>query len=198
MILIGVVIIGIGALFFAQAAFASNEAAPSNVIEQVTDNGVTVSISDVIFDQDQTLFVACFDLPSKVSWLPYAKLVDGASTIVNSKYTIVNWRDPKTFEGTHRCYQYTFFSKASPSAHFVIEKLQTDLSESLTQADCDRALAKIQVSHADFSFSCNFGDHGFGFDVQKPAGMTSDEASTLITDAFTETVIGPWDLPLSQ
>lgn len=180
-------------------AFASSNKDTLNPIDQVTNNGVTVNIKNVIFDQDKTEFVACFDQPNKATWLPYAVLKDGSSTIINSKYTILNWEDPKTFEGTYRCYEYTFFGKASPSAQFVIQKLQTPIPESLTQADCDRALAKIKMSYSDFSFSCNFGDHGIGFTFQKlPTGMTSDQAGTLITDALTESVTGPWVLYLSR
>ena len=179
-------------------ASASSDGNNSKVIDQVTNQGVTVSINSVVFEEDQTRFVACFDLPSKAAWLPHAVLIDGPTTIVNSKYTILNWEDPKTFEGTYRCYQYTFFGKISPAAGFVIEKIRTDIPESLSQADCDRALEKIKMSYADFSFSCKFGDHGIGFEFQKPAGMTSDEAGALITDALTETVTGPWDLKLSQ
>lgn len=79
----------------------------------------------------------------------------------------------------------------------MIQKLQTPIPESLTQGDCDRALEKIKMSYADFSFSCNLGDHGIGFNYQKlPANMTSDQAGTLISDALTETVTGPWELIL--
>ncbi len=196
--LMGLTILGIILLVGYKVASASSDGANSEVIDQVTNQGVTVSISSVVFEQDQTKFVACFDLPSKTAWLPHAVLIDGSTTIVNSKYTILNWQDPKTFEGTYRCYQYTFFGKASPATRFVIEKIQTDIPELLTQADCDRALVKIKMSHADFSFSCKFGDHGIGFDIQKPTGMTSDEAGALITDALTETVTGPWNLQLSR
>lgn len=188
----------LGTIFLGGYKIASANSENLKVIDQVTNQGVTVSISSVVFAEDQTRFVACFDLPSTAAWLPYAVLVDGSSTIVNSKYTILNWEDPKTFEGTYRCYQYTFFGKASPAARFVIKKIQTDIPESLTQADCDRALAKIKNSRADFSFSCKFGDHGIGFNIQRPTGMTNDEAGELITDALTETVRGPWDLKLSQ
>lgn len=196
-ILMGCTILGIIFLGGYKIASASNEGANSKVIDQVTMQGVTVSISNVVFEEDQTKFLACFDLPSTAAWLPHAVLVDGSSTIINSKYTILNWEDPKTFEGTYRCYQYTFFGKASPDARFVISKIRTDIPESLTQADCNQALEKIKKRRADFSFSCKFGDHGIGFDVRKPAGMTTNEAGELITDAITESVTGPWDLKLS-
>ncbi len=199
MTLLGCSILGVILLVGYKAVSASNNGPTSEVIDQVTNQGMTVSISNVVFDQDQTEFVACFDLPSKANWLPYATLVDGSTTIINSKYTIINPDDPKTFEGTYRCYQYTFYGKVSPSALFVISKIQTDIPESLTQADCDRGLEKIKMSHADFSFSCEFGAHGIAFNVvQKPTKMTQDEVGELIAEALTETVKGPWELKLSQ
>ena len=178
---------------------ANSPEANLKLIDQVTNHGVTVSVNNVEFEQDKTRFVACFDLPSPGDWLPYAVLQDDSSTIVNGEYTILNWENAETFEGKHQCYQYTIFGKASPSARFVIQKLQIPIPESLAQADCDRALATIKMSYADFSFSCNFGDHGIGFDIQNlPADMTSDQAGKLIVDALTETVDGPWELKLSK
>lgn len=190
--------IGLGISLISTRAYANaNEAQSNNDVNQVNRAGVTMSIDSSSFGQDSTDVIVCFDLPSTGDWFPDGVLLDGATTIQPLKIVLVNWRDPQTLEGEHRCFQFTFASKINPTARIKVNEIKTSIPETLTQADCDRALSKIKQQTPDFTFSCTIDKHGVAFNFSElPQGMTDAQVGNLIEDALTSTVEGPWELPV--
>lgn len=169
------------------------------LINHAAQADVSMSIVNSVIDQGATNVTACLDLPSAEDWFPEGALVDGNKTKQAQKVELVDWRNPQTLAEKRRCFQFTFAAESSPTAKLRIMNLKTSLPETLTQADCDRALSKIKLHAADFSFSCIIGNHGIAFDLLNlPEGMTDVQARMLIEDALTNTIDGPWELPISQ
>lgn len=178
---------------------ASSPGTVSDSLSQITVNGVTASINEINSTETGTELTFCLDLPSNADWFPFAVLQDQSQIIQPSKITLLNIKNPETFEGTYRCFLATYRSGIKPTTKLVIQNIQTSMSENLTSNDCDMALKKIQLDHPDFSFTCNIGDHGIRFDYGNlPIGMTDQEAYGLVRAALTESVLGPWTFSLAQ
>jgi hypothetical protein len=178
-------------------AYANANGAPSQAIDTISKTGVTMSIANGTIGPDITDVTACFDLPSNGDWFPEGVLMDGTTAFQPQKIVLLNWRDPQTLAGKHRCFQFVFKTKASSTAKLSVTKLKTSVPEALTQADCDRALGKIKQRAADFAFSCSIDKHGIAFNLLKlPEGMTDAQAGKLIEEALAEITDGPWELPV--
>ncbi|MGC1377368.1 MAG: hypothetical protein WA821_14145 [Anaerolineales bacterium] len=178
---------------------ASADEANLKPIAQTTKNGLTVSINKITATTAKTDLVSCFDYPSNADWLPHVALYDGANRIAVEEMSLINAKAPATSASNHRCYHLIFPKGLSgKTAKLVVEKLQTTIPESLTQAMCTRAQNKMTQSYPGFSFSCNIGDHGIGFSINKmPKGMNEAQAHDLINNALTNTATGPWELTVA-
>jgi hypothetical protein len=196
-LLIVCISIGLGIGLISTRAYANVNGASSQAIDPVSKTGVTMSIANGTVGQDITDVTACFDLPSNGDWFPEGVLKDGTTTFQPQKIVLLNWRDPQTLAGKHRCFQFIFKTKASQTAKLLVTELKTSVPETLTQADCDRALSKIKQRVVGFAFSCTIDKHGVAFNLQNfPEGMTDAQAGKLIEDALTETTDGPWEFPI--
>jgi hypothetical protein len=195
-----IVVIGLIAISFLTFWFvnASPDSTKQNAIQSVSLNDVTVSLMSVEASDSQVKSQACIELPDNQDWLPYAYLEVKGEQIPVEEVALMNAKNSETYESSYRCYDFSFpttISGDSTKVKFVVEKLQTTLPEFLTEGMCIEAEKEIQITYPDFSFSCDIGKQGIGFSISsKPENMNDDEAYSLIFEALTDKVEGPWEL----
>ena len=181
-------------------AFATRDEFVAKPIAQVAHNGVSVSINGVAVDKvkGKTDIVSCVDLPDNSDWIPYSTIYDGSEVIQAEEMKLINYKKPETSASSHRCYHFIFPKDVTKkSIKFTIEKIQTTVPESLTQEMCNDAQNKILTTYSDFLFSCNIGDHGVGYSlIELPENMDESRAYTLVNEALTNTVLGPWKMDI--
>ena len=100
---------------------------------------------------------------------------------------------------SYRCFETTFsvgedeLSQAG-GLQFSIGAIKIDPVAN-QEENCARAQAEIRTSHPGLEFAC--GGRGFFYSlVDKPAGMSDQQADRIIMDALERTVYGPWVLAL--
>lgn len=195
-----IAVVGLMVLLFLTFWFvnASPDATKQNAVQSVSSNNVTVSLMSVDVSDSRVESEVCIELPDNGDWLPYAYLeVEGKQTPVET-VVLMNAKNADTYKSSYRCYQFEFPASVSDDVaevKVVVEKLQINLPEFLTEEMCAEAEKEIQNTYSDFSFSCEIGKQGIGFTIlDKPQDMTEDQANQLIIEALTETVEGPWEL----
>lgn len=194
-IIVGLVILSFLTFWFVNT---NPDSTKQNAIQSVSFNDVTVSLVSVAASDSRIESEVCIELPDNGDWLPYAYLeVEGKQTPVET-VALMNAKNADTYKSTYRCYELDFPVGASDDVtevKVVVEKLQINLPEFLTQEMCAEAEKEIHNTYSDFSFSCEIGKQGIGFTILgKPQDMTEDQANQLIFEALTETVEGPWEL----
>ncbi|MCC6259941.1 MAG: hypothetical protein IT311_03670 [Anaerolineales bacterium] len=196
---VGIAIAGIIALSLIAFRYVNANSDPTkqDAVQSVSANNITASLISVEASATQVKSEICIDLPNNGDWLPYASIEIKGESFPADGVTLQNAKDPNTYKNSYRCYEFSF-SVSVPSdtteLKINIEKLQINLSESLTTEMCAEAERKIQATYSDFSFSCEFGNHGIGFNIlEKPQEMTEDQANQLIFEALTERIEGPWE-----
>ncbi len=197
-IFLGLVLILVLATLTATLATASADITKQKPIQQVSGDGVTVSLMSINIKSTRAEPTMCIDLPDNADWFPYAYLEVGKNRVAVDTIALVNAKNPATYQSSRRCYEFGFptgIARGVGQVKIVVEKIQTSLPESLTQEMCIQAQENLRVDYPEFSFACNIGTQGVGFTVSsKPATITDDQANQLIVGALTRTVEGPWAL----
>ena len=138
----------------------------------------------------------CMQLPdSTPSWFPDDMfLIYGDRRVPAMGAGVVNYQP-----GSYRCFETSFsvgddeLSQAG-GFQFSIGAIKIDPVAN-QEENCARAQAEIRTSHPGLEFAC--GGRGFFYSlVDKPAGMSDQQADRIIMDALERTVYGPWVLAL--
>lgn len=65
------------------------------------------------------------------------------------------------------------------------------------QGSCSSARLKLKGQYPGLDFECHFSMAGYYTNLQLPAGMTREQANTLIVDTIEGAIYGPWILNVS-
>jgi len=178
---------------------ASMDETQTKAISSIEKNGVTVTVNSLKTEKTTTDILSCITLPSNADWIPYAVLQDSSGKTAAMEMQLVNARYAETALSNSRCYHFIFpkgyAEEKQDTILFSIEKIQTTISESLTQNDCEKAQAKLAKSQAGLEFSCILEKQGMRIEIiSQPKGIDRNMAHMLAYDSLTETVDGPWNL----
>lgn len=200
--LIYLLIFGITLAIPLSFTLASQDPTIAEPLASKRSNGVEVSLISFELKDDRTMVTSCIDLPDNQDWIVYTSLSDGKITVSADSMAVIKAKDPETFESSHRCYEFEFplsLDQTSNAISFSVDKLATTLPEALDQDMCDRALAEIQSTRPEISFACIIDPQGIAFENRSEQGVISDkDLFQLINASLTETVNGPWSLPLEK
>jgi hypothetical protein len=138
----------------------------------------------------------CMQLPDDTpSWFPDDMfLIYGGSRVPAVGAGVVNYQP-----GSYRCFETSFSVgddelSLTGSFQFSTDAIKIDPVAN-QEENCARAQAEIRTSHSGLEFAC--GGRGFFYSlVDKPAGMSDQEADRIIMDELERTVYGPWVLSL--
>lgn len=164
-------------------------------MQSVTSNGLEASLMQVNVDEGFVEADVCVSLPSNEDWQPEARLISDAGDIFPELVELHNSKDPETFSGSYRCYRFSFPNAEGSltNARIVIDQLKTSFPMRLDAEKCSLASEALRSIHSQFAFRCEIGDHGGVLEIiEKPVGMSEEQAVQLAFDSLVKTVTGPW------
>lgn len=153
----------------------------------------------------------CIHYENQKGWYPKAYLLFEGNKIYADpnltfrtdlkKIDLSNWFNQFT---TNRCYRltfpikYKFNTENNPiKATVVLEKMEINLLDAVTQNDCDFVKTEIQKKYPGLDFLCQIDDRDGGYGVlvnilTTPAGMDLIEAQKIAEQGFVSSKDGPW------
>lgn len=164
---------------------------------QAQANGITVTAGNFRLERLQFMADVCFERPTlTMNWLVGSQTsveYSGKSAPVRGMNLLNSDMD---FDTPHRC-DLLLFPIGTDSIHefqLVIPYLQMEISF----ADCESAQANLDEADTGIVISCyshEYADGGRseGYSIDfKPPSLSDEEASQLASEAFIETMPGPW------
>jgi DNA-binding CsgD family transcriptional regulator len=159
------------------------------------NSGISVQLQSVQKDADYTSATFCAQYPDTQDWNPYPVTLEagGVSTGLDS-YQLVGAKDPGTSSSTNRCFVLGFPAgtdiNGTGSIKITIQSFAVDASTNLEE-NCTRAQDLLAAAHPGLSFTCGPAGSYYG-SIQPAAGMTLEEAKSLVMDALEQRIYGPW------
>lgn len=170
--------------------------------QEVTRQNVRAVLQQVQINPSLTQAEICLQLPSTADWIPEAVLTLGSQEVIGD-WRLLNPKDPATYASQNRCYAYSFpvtydVSTTAQQFSITINQLKTSVPEVLDADMIAKAKQKLQAAASGVGFAYKQGDHGFGFEItQKPVAMSDEQAYKMISEAFSESIGGPWAFTLN-
>ena len=176
-----------------------------------TESWVTIIVGDVAFpvtsskDQVRATLVKgsfelgfavvdfCMDLPDGRAWYPWDVTITLDGKAISPEGSVI---DPTGATTAHKCFRYTFpvLELLSSGKDFTLSIGKVELPPEVNQAEnCALAQSKLRAEYPGLDFECA-GPGSFYTGLVLPAGMTAEKADTLIMDAMSNTIYGPWVL----
>lgn len=153
--------------------------------------GVTVTLSNFGSDPESAIADFCMTLPNR----NYGPGGGSVSLVVDQKTTLASSGGSLT----PGCFEFDF----PISAAQIMKAQQVSISidnvrilGGASDADCEAARSKLKQQHPGLDFQCDLSSGLYYTHLQLPAGMTQDEANTLIVDTIEGAIYGPWTLTI--
>jgi hypothetical protein len=99
--------------------------------------------------------------------------------------------------GNYNCFESDYqlsaadFNQAQ-SVVLRIEKIEGTVID--TDEICEAVKPALKAQYPGLDFQCNYDSGNYYTGLQLPAGMTNEQAHTIIRDALSGAIYGPWDL----
>ena len=157
--------------------------------------GVSVELQSIKKDPAYTSATFCAQYPDTQDWNPYPVTLEASGVSMGlDSYQLVGAKDPGTGGSANRCFILGFpvgtDQYGDSSITITISSFAVDPSTNL-QANCTRAQEFLAINHPGLTFTCGSMGSYYG-SIQPAAGMTMEQAQSLVMDALEQRIYGPW------
>jgi hypothetical protein len=166
---------------------------PMEVVEAA---GLSMRLEWVTVNPSYTDLRLCYDLPDGNDWQPETTLTIGDAAPVPESASSFQWDSAGHSE---RCLETSYavaFGGQPTEVVLTVARLVTSVPGYIAPETCEQVRQRL-MDQAGVGFVCDIClGEGRGSDgcqiIQKPEGMSEDEAWCLVEDAFRQIVLGPW------
>jgi hypothetical protein len=164
------------------------------------NNNYAVYVQRVDFAPALAKINACLNFPDTRDWGPTAYLVIGGKSYLADEWGLRDYKNPKTFAGTERCYTFLFYTDLpdlialnSEPISFEVDNIHINFPDCVDSSGLD----KIKDELVKFGITPQLdqsGDYCFGKDLNKTSKISSDDQAKLteyIRNALAESINEP-------
>ena len=184
------------------ACAKSPASSPTLATEPFTQshNGLEIQFVSAYAAGDDLLVALCYQQPSGANWVPGRHADDATITVAGQAYMVssldlIGFRASTESIATHRCDRLTFHIPPQPPAQVFRLTIAHMAGNTASSSDCPEVQRRLEAEAPDIKIDCmedpqGFFSHGL---LERPEGMTDQEAAYFVDDLAGEVVDGPWE-----
>jgi len=154
-------------------------------------NGITATLTSFTTGVQSSVVRFCMTLPNR----NYGPAPASVSILIDQQTTLASTG------GTvdTGCFEFEFPDNETQitqakSVNVSIEQVRILGGVIDPQGSCSSARLNLMAQYPGLDFQCHFSMAGYYTNLQLPAGMTREQANTLIVDTIEGAIYGPWTL----
>lgn len=157
----------------------------------VNTSGVSAQLRSAAFQAGEVTVDFCMQLPDERAWYPWNVILTVDSQQISPEGSLI---DPLGATTANKCFSFGYPLSNLTNRTFQLSIGKVELPPEVHQAEnCARAQTTLKALYPGLDFTCT-GPGVWYAGLVLPTGMTSAEADTLILDAMSSTIYGPWIL----
>ena len=145
------------------------------------------------FDQGIAAIDFCMQMPDQRAWYPWNVTLNFEGKAISPEGSLI---EPATATTPNKCFRYTFpvIELLNEGKPFTLNIEEVSLPPEVNQAEnCARAKETLTDQYPGLDFACS-GPGNFYTGLVLPEGLSAEQADTLILDAMSSAIYGPWML----
>lgn len=162
-------------------------------LASTTSGQIEAALKQGSFEQGIAAIDFCMEMPDQRAWYPWNVTLNFEGKVISPEGSLI---DPVTATTPNKCFRYTFpvIELLNEGKPFTLNIEKVSLPPEVNQAEnCAAAHATLSAQYPGLDFTCT-GPGNFYADLILPAGMSAEQVDTLILDAMSSAVYGPWVL----